>query len=158
MPTPGNERTLVYKRTHDADPEGGVFGVYDCMGPVRDYAFDAVIGIGGIGALAQEKKVAGKINWIGKGARRHGKCGRGPLITFDHFRKFAADEEPAVEYPALWKRFCDSTGPRFALDSFEADELAEIEKLLKSVERARPSPGPIRCRLTGRCYPKRRRC
>jgi hypothetical protein len=44
-------RTLIYKRTHtgDPDPETGVFGNNDCMGEVRCWDFDAVIGIGGIG-------------------------------------------------------------------------------------------------------------
>src|SRR4051812_45820013 len=44
-------RTLVYKRTHsgDPDPKMGVFGNHDCMGEVRAWPFDAVIGIGGVG-------------------------------------------------------------------------------------------------------------
>ncbi len=39
-------RTLIYKRTHsgDPDPETGVFGNHDCMGRVKDWQFDAVIG------------------------------------------------------------------------------------------------------------------
>ena len=41
--------TLVYKMTHkgDPDPDLGHWGVEDCMGRVRGFKFDAVIGIGG---------------------------------------------------------------------------------------------------------------
>lgn len=44
-------RTLIYKRTHSGDPdsESGVFGNHDCMGSVKGWQYDAVIGIGGIG-------------------------------------------------------------------------------------------------------------
>lgn len=43
-------RTLIYKRTHPGDPdETGRFGIHDCMGKVRSWQFDAVVGEGGIG-------------------------------------------------------------------------------------------------------------
>ena len=51
-------RVLVYKRTHNGDPDtSGCFGVYDCMGAVRDWEFDAVIGVGGIGPEARASQV-----------------------------------------------------------------------------------------------------
>ena len=60
----GVRRILVYKRTHNGDPnEAGVFGCNDCMATVRDRNFDAVIGVGGISATAY--KMDGKITWIG---------------------------------------------------------------------------------------------
>ena len=38
-------RTLIYKRTHPGDPDAkGRFGIYDCMGRVRAWDFEAVIG------------------------------------------------------------------------------------------------------------------
>jgi len=38
--------TLIYKRTHRGDPnESGVFGVWNCMGQIRGWEFDAVIGM-----------------------------------------------------------------------------------------------------------------
>jgi hypothetical protein len=47
------KRILVYKRTHNGDPDqNGCFGAEDCMGMVRERHFDAVIGIGGIGGRA----------------------------------------------------------------------------------------------------------
>jgi hypothetical protein len=44
-------RTLIYKRTHHGDPDpAGRFGIHDCMGRVRTWSLEAVIGVGGIGA------------------------------------------------------------------------------------------------------------
>lgn len=41
-------RTLVYKRTHNGDPDAeGRFGIHDCMGQVRGYGYEAVIGWAG---------------------------------------------------------------------------------------------------------------
>jgi hypothetical protein len=53
-------RGLIYKRTHDDDPEDGVFGVYDCMTSVRSWNFDAVIGVGGIGKQPTGLGIAGR--------------------------------------------------------------------------------------------------
>ncbi len=66
-------RVLVYKRTHNGDPdEQGRFGIEDCdcMGEVRSHEFDAVIGVGGIGAEAHASRIAGQVNWIGVGANK----------------------------------------------------------------------------------------
>lgn len=64
-------RTLVYKRTHNGDPDReGDFGAYDCMGQVRGYEFDAVIGIGGLGLEAEAWGIAGRVNWIGIGPQK----------------------------------------------------------------------------------------
>jgi hypothetical protein len=81
------------------------------MGGVRDRDIRAVIGIGGIGAEAQARDIAGKINWIGIGPHKSPKRGkrssewRGPLVTFDHFRVFGTDG-PELQHlaPVLAKR------------------------------------------------------
>jgi hypothetical protein len=53
-------RILVYKRTHIADSDPlGCFGVCDCMGKVRKRKFDAVVGVGGVGATAKASGIAG---------------------------------------------------------------------------------------------------
>src|SRR5262245_54648142 len=82
-------RTLIYKRTHVGDPSPeGVFGVHNCMGRVRRWSFDAVIGIGGSGAEPRLHGIARKINWIGIGAHKHYPSGSSPgepEVTFDHF-------------------------------------------------------------------------
>jgi hypothetical protein len=85
-------RTLIYKRTHHGDPDpAGRFGTYDCMGRVRSWKFDAVIGVGGIGAEPVTHGLAGKVNWIGIGPHRADAPGkRGPIVTFDHFLFYGA--------------------------------------------------------------------
>ena len=38
-------RTLIYKRTHPGDPgPEGQFGIHGCMGQVRTWGFEAVVG------------------------------------------------------------------------------------------------------------------
>src|ERR1700733_15393787 len=85
-------RTLVYKRTHVGDPDSrGIFGVADCMGRVRDYDFDAVIGVGGAGLEPTLAGISGKVNWIGIGPRRiapRDSAWRSSMVTFDHFLLF----------------------------------------------------------------------
>jgi len=64
-------RILTYKRTHTGVPDfHGRFGNHGCMGRVRDFCFDAVIGVGGIGAEARSWDIAGKLTWIGVGPQR----------------------------------------------------------------------------------------
>jgi hypothetical protein len=61
-------RTLIYKRTHNGDPDdAGCFGCRDCMGRVRSWHFQAVIGVGGLGADAHAAGIAEKLTWIGIG-------------------------------------------------------------------------------------------
>jgi hypothetical protein len=54
--------TLVYKRTHSGDPSPttGVFGNRDCMGREREWKFESVVGVGGIGREAYNKDMAAK--------------------------------------------------------------------------------------------------
>ncbi len=78
--------TLIYKRTHRGDPDkSGVFGVHDCMGQVRGWSFEAVIGIGGESPWANHKDIAHKINWIGIDPKKTKTGKRGPHVTFKHF-------------------------------------------------------------------------
>jgi hypothetical protein len=97
-------RTLIYKRTHngDPDPETGVFGNHDCMGEVREWQFDAVIGIGGVGEEPQSHRIAGKLTWIGIGPQAIDHAGRGPQLIFHHFW-YRGEEGPLLKanYPAL---------------------------------------------------------
>lgn len=88
-------RTLIYKRTHPGDPDAeGRFGIQDCMGRVRTWGFDAVIGVGGIGAEPESHGLARKVNWIGIGPHKRVETGkRGPVVTFDHFLLFESDGE-----------------------------------------------------------------
>ncbi|MCP9818376.1 hypothetical protein KBZ18_02575 [Synechococcus sp. Cruz-9H2] len=97
---------LVYKRTHNGDPDtDGCFGVYDCMGAVRDREYDAVIGVGGIGPEAQLNGIAGMVNWIGVGPHKKYVGKRGPEVTFDRFVYFGCDgPDFYANAPSLAKR------------------------------------------------------
>lgn len=88
--------TLIYKRTHTGDPNtSGIFGCHDCMGQVRGYRFDAVIGVGGKSPDHDSEDIALKINWIGidphvpktvpNTRKRDGEEFRGPWVTFQRF-------------------------------------------------------------------------
>jgi hypothetical protein len=132
-------RTLVYKRTHKGDPDrNGVFGNEDCMGRVRRLVFDAVIGIGGIGGEPIAERIAGKVNWIGVGARTKSCNGmRGPLVTFDHFVLFE-ENGPELEKiaPALARRMYSRGAPRFVLNKVNENEQTEISRILKMARTA----------------------
>ncbi len=109
MPRPARMRTLIYKRTHrgDPDPESGVFGNRDCMGTVRGWQFDAVIGVGGIGSEPKRQGIAGKLTWVGIGPHKiYGpNHPHSPRVTFDHFW-YLGERGPLLEvaYPALARR------------------------------------------------------
>lgn len=104
-------RVLIYKRTHVGDPTPeGVFGLGDCMGSVRAWNYDAVIGVGGLSAEPQACGIAGRITWVGVGAHRSESIpigSRGPIVEFDQFKLF--DEAG----PML-----DSLAPNLALHMF----------------------------------------
>lgn len=120
-------RILTYKRTHTGDPnEGGLFGVHDCMGRVRSYGYDAVIGVGGMGSEPRLHGIAGKITWVGIGPKRHFdmRSDRGEVVTF---RKFVLLDEngPLLSQlaPHLAKRMY--SGPRFVLNSYSEAEKSD---------------------------------
>lgn len=88
--------TLIYKRTHngDPDPHTGTFGNHDCMGRVRAWPFDAVIGVGGAGTEPVRWNIAGKVTWVGIGVHPGQPAGpdhRGPTVMFDHFLYLGED-------------------------------------------------------------------
>ncbi len=81
-------KTLVYKRTHTGDPnESGIFGIHDCMGRVRGWSFDAVIGVGGKSPWRGHEDIGLKITWIGINPRKTEAPGpsNGPLVEFECF-------------------------------------------------------------------------
>src|ERR1700722_4889905 len=125
-------RTLIYTRTHTGDPDAqGRFGIYDCMGPVRGWDFQAVVGVGGRGTEAKACGIAYKVNWVGIGARKRlSPDDRGPLVTFDHFRLFDAEgQDLRIIAPNLARRFYDSPHPpRTLLDDLSDAERAEVNR------------------------------
>ena len=135
-------RTLVYKRTHSGDPDAsGRFGVYDCMGRVRAWNFEAVIGVGGIGREPESYGLDTKVNWIGIGPHKRAAADkRGPIVTFDHFIYYGpAGPDFVKAAPALARRIY-SRNVRALMDGATPTEAREIAKLLELAKRAPPSP------------------
>lgn len=82
-------KVLIYKRTHKGDPDlDGVFGTQDCMGRIRNWNYDAVIGIGGIAPWKKDVDIKCKINWIGLGPKKIASTERGNMIAFAHFELY----------------------------------------------------------------------
>lgn len=80
-------RILTYKRTHTGDQNSaGEFGINDCMGRVRGWNFDAVIGVGGYDSGPQSYGIEGRVNWVGLNPTwtPHPQ-GDGLLVTFEFF-------------------------------------------------------------------------
>lgn len=135
-------RTLIYKRTHIDDPDAsGTFGVYGCMGRVRRWNFDAVVGVGGIGAEPRSHRIDGKVTWIGIGPHKTSGDRRGPLVTFDRFINWGADG-PSFEAlaPNLAHRIYDRN-IRAVMNGLSDVEQAEVAKILARAKNAPPSPG-----------------
>lgn len=133
---------LVYKRTHNGDPDAlGCFGVYDCMGTVRDREYDAVIGVGGIGPEARANGIAGIINWIGVGPHKRYVGKRGPEVTFDRFVYYGCDGPDFwANAPNLARRMYEHN-VRSVLHGLTDEEMAEALAIVALADDAPPSPG-----------------
>lgn len=132
--------TLIYKMTHKGDPDSdlGCWGVEDCMGQVRSFKYDAVIGIGGHSWWTNQTSRAGEIIWIGLGPQKKSVQGkRGPEVRFAHFRYFAEGEMMLNEIaPKLDKAMHKC---RFKLYGFSQTEQQEIERILELAKKSKPS-------------------
>ena len=151
-------RTLIYKRTHHGDPDmGGRFGIHDCMGRVRRWDFDAVIGVGGMGPEARSHGLDGKVNWIGIGPQKHAVPGyRGPIVTFDHFVLYGSDG-PYFERlaPVLSERIY-SKNVRVLMNGLSPIEQKEVDSILRRAKNARSSSGRgTGASLRRACAPRR---
>lgn len=135
--------TLIYKRTHngDPDPDLGVFGCHDCMGRVRGWIYNAVIGVGGIGQEPIHEGIAGRLTWIGIGPHRSGDL-RKPTVTFDHFW-YKGPQGPMLESvaPALARRMYVGRVRVIKDSALAPAELADVENILRRARRSPPSPG-----------------
>ena len=156
-------RTLIYKRTHqgDPDPVQGVFGCNGCMGRVREWNFDSVIGIGGIGPEPEEWGIDGKLNWIGLGARKGDmdQKGRGRMVSFEHFKFFDPANAPilATIAPQLAEHMYDHNVR--TLMTLTEGEAAEVEAILARARTAPPSrevPPSTEREASGECRTSRK--
>ena len=151
-------RILIYKRTHNGDPDAnGCFGAHDCMGSVRALSFDAVIGVGGIGGDAKANGIAGKINWIGIGPTKlYTPSKRGPEVTFDHFLYYGTSgPDFRAAAPVLAKRIYGGN-VRVLLHGITAAEYAEAMRIVQRAICAHASPRrPFAAPTLQSCKPKR---
>src|SRR5947209_88327 len=139
-------RTLVYKRTHRGDPDAaGCFGCNGCMGRVRGFKFDAVVGVGGVGSQAKRAGISRKVNWIGLEPQIDPQTGRSPLIRFGHFVLFD-DKGPefSQEAPTLAKHIYD--GNVRILMNFSPKEQGEVDRLLNL---AKSAPASEKMKIRG---------
>ena len=140
---------LIYKRTHIGDPNPkGEFGIYDCMGSVRNFEYKAVIGIGGIGTEPRSYHIDGKITWVGvnpiKKRRSSRRNFRGPIVTFQYFVLF--DESgPRLHAlaPLLAKRMYKGR-VRYLLNGYTESERKEAEEIVNWAIKASKRVSSIR--------------
>lgn len=126
-------RIFVYVMTHLGDPnEQGCWGCEDCMGEKRGWDFDAVIGVGGVGA--EKYGFSDQVKWIGIMPTYTDVGKKGPEVTFKHFRYFKKNA-PSIP-PRLAARI--KRAPR-GLMNLTATEQKQAEKLLEMAMHAAPS-------------------
>jgi len=125
-------RILTYKRTHTGDPDkNGRFGIYDCLGQIRNYNYDAVIGVGGIGNEPMSYGIDKKINWVGIHPTQNAIANTSSVVVkFDTFL-LLEQEGPLLEAmaPNLARRLYDQKA-RFLLNSYSETEQKEAEAIL----------------------------
>ncbi len=133
-------RTLIYKRTHSGDPcpRAGVFGNHNCMGSVRGWCYDAVIGVGGIGRECC-KGIAGKLTWVGIGPKKKGDA-RCPKVTFDHFVHYGEKgKDLLTEFPLLARRIYGGRVRLIMSTSLSEEERREVKKIIDRAKKKPPS-------------------
>jgi len=156
-------RILTYKRTHTGDPDAaGQFGINDCMGRVRNWNFDAVIGVGGYGSEPRSYGIDGRVTWVGLNPNwaPHPQ-GYGSIVTFESF--VLLDEKGPMLHglaPLLARRMYEKKA-RVLFKSYSTQEKAEAEALIHTLlgqstvaataktrrSRCRPNRIQKRCRL-----------
>jgi hypothetical protein len=144
-------RTLVYKRTHNGDPDRhGRFGCNRCMGWVRSWDFGAVIGVGGQGKEARDEGIAQKVNWIGVGPRVVGYAADGyPILRFNHFRDFVAEGRELPDVPRCLARRMYGGKVRATM-RFGSGATTEINRLLRRAKKTPLSDASSRIGKGGR--------
>jgi hypothetical protein len=101
------------------------------MGRVRSLAYDAVIGIGGIGAEPRGYEIDGKITWVGVYPTKSLGEWIAPKVAFQRFTLFDANgPELHSLAPSLARRMYQGK-VRYLLSSYSSSEQAEAEKVVK---------------------------
>jgi hypothetical protein len=111
------------------------------MGKVRNWDFDAVIGIGGIGDEPQSHGIAGRVTWVGRHPKKQlNPSGSGLLVTFESF--ILLDSKGPLVWdiaPHLARRMYEGR-VRTLLVGYSVDEQADAEYVLEELLR---SPMPL---------------
>lgn len=135
-------KVLIYKRTHKGDPDkNGIFGINDCMGRIRNWDYDAVIGIGGKTPWIRDKDIKQKINWVGLEPKKFKSTQkRGDEVVFFHFKLEEEKGEDLNEnYPNLFKYMFEG-GKRVDMSSdLPVDVFNEVERILNDAKNSPPS-------------------
>lgn len=135
--------TLVYKRTHHGDPgESGHFGCRGCMGKVRGWCFEEVIGIGGIGSEPIRNGISGRVNWVGIGPHRVGWRRGGPILAFDHFHDYGTTGPFVRQFMPLLARRMYGVNVRVTM-RFGPRTQEQIDAFLRQFLTYPPSPAGI---------------
>ena len=159
MPETPWPRVLIYKRTHIGDPDSsGTFGCGDCMGRIRGYRYDAVIGIGVANPWIGHEGIAGRITWVGVGPQRvgvHEQSGA-PVIRFTRWRLSDANGKLLRNFaPKLAEYFFAKHRRYFFSDGLSDEIQADIKKILglaKPARSASRSTGAGMGRQNPQCY------
>ncbi|WP_454870411.1 hypothetical protein [Pseudomonas lini] len=165
-------RILTYKRTHTGDPDPtGQFGINDCMGRVRNWSFDAVIGVGGIGSKPRSFGIDGRVTWVGRNPSWNPHpLGYGQIVKFESFALFEQNGPLLSSLAPYLARRMYEKGARILLKDYSQEEQAEAEALLNillgnSSSLATTGPSPRHCRsskehetasrrvVSGKCKP-----
>jgi hypothetical protein len=136
-------KVLIYKRTHKGDPDKeGIFGNQDCMGRIRNWNYDAVIGIGGNVPWKNDVEIKHKINWIGLEPKKINPNNRGAKVVFSHFELYEGEgENIKTHFPNLFKYMYGSR-KRFDMSSdLPKDVFEEVKQILDSIEDRPASKG-----------------
>ncbi len=127
---------LIYKRTHKNDPrENGIFGIEDCMKRVRDWQFDAVIGIGGKYPWKEDIEIAKKINWIGINAAKRKSIYKHSVVTFEKFCLFEEKGKFVEEIAPKFAEYIYNSRCRFVKSTSLNNEM--YEEILKILDIAK---------------------
>lgn len=125
-------KILIYKRTHIGDPDkSGCFGVSDCMGKVRKYNYEAVIGVGGIGSDPKYYGINGKVNLVGiDPIKINCESKRGPIVLFKQFIDYGTEGMSLKENgPMLAKRMYENNA-RFIIGGMSNEENKEARNIV----------------------------
>lgn len=133
---------LIYKRTHKNDPrESGIFGIEDCMKRVRDWQFDAVIGIGGKYPWKEDIDIAKRINWIGINATKRKSIYEHSVVTFEKFCLFEEKGMFVKEIAPKFAEYIYNSRCRFVKSTSLNDEM--YGEILRILDIAKDYKAPI---------------